>query len=384
MKEWFCLKEKDYFYIDPQEDAPVYFGRQELHQRLMMTLRNSFMTKAGVPKILVWGPWGGGKTHTLFHIKYFLEHDAEVPPCEVIYFDLGPLASRSTYARLHRMFMETLGMETVRGLANDLLSSMVGPDLEDRLRRYFPNSNIGNALRSLSYGGSAPQSLMAWKWLCGENLRDDQQRTLPVTKNLTGEGELIEVTLAIAKLMRDIRNRRIIYLVDEAEQLNSVTNPDAERTFIWSIRQLADETVNRVTGFVFAATGRHGEELPSILQRDEIRSRIRDPNIIPIEHFGGVQDIRNFVVELLQDLVDRERAEQEIQKHGLPATPETYPFTEDALDQLCEFLGEPGETGELRSLPREIIGSINDCAVRSYRAGERVIDVHQIEAQRVE
>lgn len=383
MKEWFCLKEKDYFYIDPQEDAPVYFGRQELQQRLTRTLRNSFMTRAGVPKIFIWGPYGGGKTHTLFHIKYFLEHDKEVPPCEVIYFDLGPLASKSTYAHMHCMFMETLGMETLRGLANDLLSSMVGPDLEDRLRRYFPNPNIGNALRSLSYGGSAPQSLMAWKWLCGENLRDEQQRTLPVTKNLTGEGELIEVVTAIGKLMRDVRNRRIVYLVDEAEQLGSVTNPDAERTFIWSIRQLSDDVVNRAVGFVFASHGRHGEELPSILATDEIRSRIRDPNVIPIEELGGVQGIRNFVVELLQGLVDRERAGQEIQRHGLPTTPETYPFTEDALDQLCEFLGEPGETGELKSLPREIIGSINDCAVRAYRAGERVIDVHQIEGLRV-
>lgn len=379
MKEWFCLKEKDYFYIDPQEDAPVYFGRQELQQRLTLTLRNSFLTKAGVPKIFIWGPYGGGKTHTLFHIKYFLEHDKEVPPCEVIYFDLGPLASRSTYVRLHRMLLETLGMEMVRGLANDLLSSMVGPDLEDRLRSYFPNPNIGNALRSLSYGGSAPQSLMAWKWLCGENLRDEQQRTLPVTKNLTGEGELIEVVTALGKLVRDVRSRRIVYLVDEAEQLGSVTNPDAERAFIWSIRQLADEVVNKAVGFVFTTYGRYGEELPPILDREEIKNRIGDRNIIPIEHFGGGQDIRNFVVELLQELVDREKAAQEIQKHGLSTTLEAYPFTEDALDQFCEFLGEVPE----RSLPREIIRSINDCAVGAYRAGERVIDVHQIEGLRV-
>jgi acyl transferase domain-containing protein len=34
MKDFFCLKEREHFYIDPQQDAALYFGRHELESRL--------------------------------------------------------------------------------------------------------------------------------------------------------------------------------------------------------------------------------------------------------------------------------------------------------------------------------------------------------------
>jgi hypothetical protein len=37
----------------------------------------------GVPKMVLYGPYGAGKTHTLHHIKWYLETDADAVACEV-------------------------------------------------------------------------------------------------------------------------------------------------------------------------------------------------------------------------------------------------------------------------------------------------------------
>src|SRR5450759_70081 len=71
---WFCLKNRSNFTIDPQvypEDAQYYFGRDDIKTQLQKQIRLSFIDP-GVPKMMVWGPYGSGKTQTLFFLKNFL------------------------------------------------------------------------------------------------------------------------------------------------------------------------------------------------------------------------------------------------------------------------------------------------------------------------
>lgn len=374
MKEWFCLNEREHFYIDPESDAALYFGRHELEERLKNQIENSFL-KVGVPKIFLTGPYGSGKTHTLFHIKHFLGKPQNLHPAEVIYFDMGPLRAKTDYAHLHRLFLDRLTRDVVKNLVDRFLGQHVGPNLETKLKEYFPRADIANAMRALSFGST--QSLPAWKWLCGERLSDEQQQMLNLTKNLTEPAELVEVLQATGKLMKDVESKKIVYLIDEAEELHQVTNADAIASFQWSLRQLADNS-NKMIGFVFAAKGGGGEELPPILDFPAIKSRIGENNIIDIPHFGGVQDTKGFIMDLLVHLIDGEKARQTIQANGLDTTVEFFPFTEDAIDNLCEYIRENPE----RALPRAIIEAINECAVNAFRAGERVITDRRVESIR--
>lgn len=373
MKDFFCLREREHFYIDPQQDAALYFGRHELESRLVDQLENSFL-KVGVPKIFLTGPYGSGKTHTLFHIKHFLTGQGP-PSVEVIYFDIGPMKAKTHYSQLHRSFLDRLSRDRVKQLVDTFVSKNVGPNLEAKLKQYFPTADVANAMRGLSFGST--QSLPAWKWLVGENLSDDQQQMLSLTKNLTEPGELIEVLFSVGKLMKSEENKKIIYLVDEAEELGRITNADASASFEWALRQLADND-NKNIGFVFAARATTGEELPFILNSEAIKSRIGENSIIDIQHFGGVQDVKVFVMDLLANLIDGEEARDKIHKAGLDTKVEFFPFTESSLDSFCEYIHEnPG-----RALPRAIIESINECAVSAFRAGDALIDDNRVEAMR--
>ena len=76
-KEWFCLKERDSFTIDPKinsEDAKFYFGRETIKTQLLNQLKRAFLS-AGVTKMLIYGPFGSGKTQTLFCIGYILRNN---------------------------------------------------------------------------------------------------------------------------------------------------------------------------------------------------------------------------------------------------------------------------------------------------------------------
>jgi hypothetical protein len=328
----------------------------------------------GVPKIFLTGPYGSGKTHTLFHIKHFLTGQGP-HPVEVIYFDIGPMKAKTHYSHLHRSFLDRLSRDRVKQLVDIFVSRNVGPDLEATLKQYFPTADVANAMRGLSFGST--QSLPAWKWLVGENLSDDQQQMLSLTKNLTEPGELIEVLFSVGKLMKSVDNRKIIYLVDETEELGRVTNADASASFEWALRQLADND-NKNIGFVFAARATGGEELPFILNSEAIKSRIGENSIIDIPHFGGVQDVKGFVMDLLANLIDGEQAGDKIHRAGLDTKVEFFPFSESSLDSFCEYIRENPE----RALPRAIIECINECAVSAFRAGDALIDDNRVEAMR--
>jgi len=373
MRERFCLREREHFYIDPEQDAGLYFGRHELQSQLKDQIENSFY-KVGVPKIFLTGPWGSGKTHTLFHIKHFLGQQ-KPDVVDVVYFDIGPLKAKTHYSHLHRSFLDRLSRDRVKALVDSFVSKNVGPGLEAALRNFFPTADIANAMRGLSFGST--QSLPAWKWLVGEKLSDDQHQMLNLTKNLTEPGELIEVLQSIGKLVKVVESKKIIYLVDEAEELDHVTNPDAAASFEWALRRLADNDSKNI-GFVFAARAPGGGELPQILSMESIKSRIGENNIIDIPHLGGLEDVKGFVVDLLASLVDREKARERIGKDGLPAQPQFFPFTEASLDSFCEYIRENPE----RALPRAIIEGINECAVSAFRAGEAIIDESRADSLR--
>ena len=66
-KNWFCLKDRESFTIDPKinsADARFYFGRAQLDERMKNQVKRAFIDPQ-VPKMMVWGPYGCGKTQTL-------------------------------------------------------------------------------------------------------------------------------------------------------------------------------------------------------------------------------------------------------------------------------------------------------------------------------
>ena len=135
-KEWFCLSGRASFRVDPKinpEDARFYFGRSEIEERLKGQLRRSFVDP-GVPKMVVYGSFGSGKTQTLSYLEHYLRTERpeacrETPRTVRLDLEMG---SKSDHKAWHFQLMERLGLSTVESWIDGLFGRTRDLDVELR------------------------------------------------------------------------------------------------------------------------------------------------------------------------------------------------------------------------------------------------------------
>src|SRR5262245_17250724 len=113
MAEWFGLKQgRTDFYVENQADAHLLFGRTELDARLRAVLRRSFRT-THPPKLVLYGDWGVGKTHTMRHMQYEIEK-TDAYAADVIFVELPDISSKTDFQAAHSALLDALGIDRVK------------------------------------------------------------------------------------------------------------------------------------------------------------------------------------------------------------------------------------------------------------------------------
>lgn len=369
-KEWFCLDNRGSFTIDAKitpSDGRFYFGRAEKEKQLKAQIRKCFIAP-GTPKMMIWGAYGSGKTQTLHYIDYYLRTD-KPPSCHlgprVLHVDIE-VQSKSDCGAIHIQLLETLGKDPVTNWVADLFSKV--DDLDKELRELMGDPNSVACLGELRSGGAS--SLTAWRWLTGQALSNSDLQSLKVTRNLgqLGAGDMVNVLVGIGKLAEK-NGEKLIFMLDEMEQLQNVRTGDSTESIHQYFRKLADPA-NSSIGFVIGSTADTRDEMPRILNRADISTRIGEINYIEIPHLPAVQDVKTFVKELLQHLVQHEAAEKRIQDDKLGVPLETYPFNNSAFELLCDYASQD----PVKALPRNLINSINECAIQAWDDQKQIVD----------
>lgn len=377
LNEWFSLKERKSFTIDPKiqpEDSKFYFGREEIRKKLLTQIKRSFIDP-GIPKMVVFGPYGSGKTQTLFHLKYYLQ---KTPPewCyqkpRLIHFDLE-MSSKSDHKNLHIQILESLGKEAFSEWVESFYST--SPEPEKELQKIFEEHNIIQAVKGTRVGGEI--GLLSWRWLCGVDLKGNELQKAKVTAGLgeLGSGEMVNVLVKMGKLAEK-NNEKLIFLIDEGEQFKNVRNSDSIESIHNYIRKLAEPS-NSTVGFIIASHSMNPDDMAELLTRADVRTRIGENNFIDIPSLPTINDVESFVKELLNELIDKNivsnrYSEEALQSDGVEL--ETYPFTKEALEQFCEFASQDFS----KSLPRNIIRAINDCAIQTFEAKKQFVDIDTV------
>lgn len=368
--EWFCLNNRPNFTIDPQinpEDARFYFGRDDIKTRLEQQVRRAFIAP-GVPKIMVWGPYGSGKTQTLFYLDHYLK--TETPDsCKGLPHTLYvaiEMRSNSTANHLHMQLSEALGKETVASWVRRLFDR--SKDLEAALEDQADDPNIVLALKELRAAGDS--SLSAWRWLTGQSLRTTELDDLSLTRNLgdVGAGDLVNALVAMGNLATEV-GLKLIFLLDELEELINVKAGDSAESIHQYFRRLS-EPANASVGFIVGFKADVFDDAPLILQRGDIRGRVGPGNYIDIPPLPAVSDVKTFVRELLTNLIDQEKAQAVISEHALDTELGMYPFARSAFELLADYATQD----IIRALPRYIINAINECAIQAWDDKKRLAD----------
>lgn len=369
-KEWFCLKKRESFTIDPRinpEDARFYFGRDEIKAQLKAQIRRAFV-EPGVPKMVIYGSYGSGKTQTLYHLQYFLQ---EEPPKSL---KLKPrmvdvvleMQSKSNHLDWHLQLMEALGKDVVAKWVDALFNKV--PNLDQLLEQLMNDYNLTQAVKNIRGGGDIP--LLAWRWLSGNHLTAAELQRLQVTRNLgdVGAGDMVNVLVGLGRLAEQ-NGDKLIFLMDEAEQFNNIRNPDALESVHSYLRKMA-EAWNSSVGFIISAYSLTIDDMPEMMVRQDVRTRIGAHNYVEIPPLPSVEDVRKFLNQLLAEFIDQKAAEKKIQKEGLGIPLETYPLSADAFDMICQYAAQD----PTKSLPRNIIKTLNECAISAWDEDKPTVD----------
>jgi len=366
-KEWFCLNNRETFTIDAKvnpTDARFYFGRDPLRDRMKKQINRGFIDPQ-VPKMMIYGAYGSGKTQTLYYLAYELDAN---PPASCkgkphsVHLDIE-VQSKSMADQWHLQMMEALGMATVQGWLQQLYSQTAHFDPE--VDKLAGDPNIAMVFKELRGG----QAFNAWRWLTGQKLPAGDLQSLKVTRNLVdvGVGDMVASLQALGNLARSV-GACLIFFIDEMEELINIRQGDAAQSWHQYTRKLSDNS-NSSVGFVIGFKAVTVDEAPKMIVQEDILSRISRQNLIELETLSAPANVKTFVEEMLKHLIEQPKAEKLIQKEKLPSTIKTYPFTATAFDLLCDYACQDA----IKSTPRNIIRTINECAIAAWDSQKKVI-----------
>lgn len=373
LAQHFCLRNgRRSFQIRPEEDGELYFGKKNLRQELLDSLEKTLILDKP-PKNVISGDYGIGKTHMLYHVKYHLETVQTSTAVHIVYLEIGDLKKKSGFQHLYSRMMETLGRENVASIMAQYMQTHVGPNLRSELINYFGNENMANA--TINLGSPGVLSHYAWTWMCGENLNNESLASIGVSRNLKHPADYVNTLRNIGRLFKDIEKKKLIFLIDEVENLGNVTDFDAHNEYEYALRDLSDAS-NQEVGIIFSITGTIAgmspDEQPLI--RPFVKERMETEGgkylELPLLVEPGSAEV--FIKDLFDKLIDKECAKEKIEKSTLPEKPtvDTYPLTQEALEYSLTKIGED----PTRSKPRTIISALNDLAVETFRRNELFIN----------
>lgn len=370
LKEYFFLKNRESLSIDPWIDQKQFFGAGELNERILKRIESDFVQPRGIPKFFVHGSYGSGKTHTLAHIDYVLKV-GEMYPTEPIYIDIAPLTAKERFERIHARLLDAVGLDRIRAAAEAAADKTSD---KDKVQGFLNSGAVpfgdqalktsqANVFRNLLFGGR--QAQMSWEWLKGRKTSVDDAQTLGTQKQLSDAQDFVFCLLNVGALFDYGLQKRIVFLIDEAEAFRSVTNPDSISELNHALRLILENS-NRYVGCVLAIQVEGGQEgIGEFFTRDDIRRRVDyDQGYIDLNGMvANVDNAKRFMEEMLSYLIDQEKAAKTILTESLATTETYFPFTEEAIDKISEHIEQDQE----RALPAAIISWMSNAAIEAWR-----------------
>ena len=343
-----------YFTLNPKEEYRVFFVRKEEADKFIDYIRG-IIASGRVPKAVIYGVFGLGKTHFLHYVLYKLGDVSSS-----VYVETPPCHRRTKFTELYGSVLRRMGGRYVLGLLDRAIDTLQseGKSLDEYLK-LDPDLayTIEEAVR-----GKEQHTL--WRYLSGAKLRSAEVQSIGAMTNQLNEDEAVSFLNAVALLIKAFEGKQLMLLVDEIENTNDIGG-DSLSMFREAIRGLVDES-SRV-GTVFAATGRAMEGLPICITDESVRRRIGFPNYMYFEEYT-VDNLAQFIYEVIRyrrredfDVKVTVKKAKEIAAEGV--TERSYPFTEGGIGKIIETVVALRDVGKIPAVrPPEAL-SIMDRAL---------------------
>lgn len=360
---------RDNFVLDPVADIEC-FARDDIPTHLIAESLDIDLVTGLAPKRLVWGPYGGGKTHTLMRTMHELGALTNIRPVRVECPDLG---KKSRFHDLYREgIMREIGQDWVLSLIEEAVQSVGMARREElmlRLKERFENEEMAKAAIRLVDPNF--DELRLWRWLSGVSLSRNDLDDLGQTQDLT-EAEaarLSDVVILLGGLLHELRGERLVLILDEMERLRGI-GAETVTTFVSGFTRLVDPNQKSVSILIGSSADQVSQMVDVFAPAGPVMTRLGTDSMIEIQALddpgvdvyiaGVIRYLRDSTADLNSLLADARQATNEQVVESL------FPLTEDAVAALKSRLTQV-------MTPREIGLKMTRALGRAYRSSSPVV-----------
>ncbi len=368
MAQRYGLRQEN-FILNPIEDTDC-FARDDIKTQIIAESLDIDLVTGLAPKRLVWGPYGGGKTHTLMRTMKEL---GQLTPINYVRIECPDLSKKSRFHDLYREgIMRGLGQDFVTDLIEDTVQS-VGlarrDELLNRLKAKFQDEEIAKA--AIRIIDPNFDELRLWRWISGvpmsRNDLDDLGQTQDLTQ--TEAARLADIICLYGRLLRELRGETLVLVLDEMERLRSI-GPETITTFVSGFTRLVDPNQTTVSVLIGASAALESEMVDVFSTNGPVTSRLGSDALIEIPSLDD-PDVDRFISGIIAYVRDSTADISALVSAASEAVGETitenfFPFSEESVDALKSQLTQI-------MTPREITMKMTRALGRAYRANSPAI-----------
>jgi hypothetical protein len=360
---------RENFILDPLTDTDC-FARDDINTHTIAESLDIDLVTGLAPKRLVWGPYGGGKTHTLMRTMKELQ---QLTPIHPVRIECPDLAKKSRFHDLYREgIMRGLGQDFVIGLIEDVVQTIGLARREELLSRHknkFGDEEIAKATVRLIDPNF--DKLRLWRWISGVAMSRQDLDDLGQTQDLTQTeaARLAEIICLFGILLKEIRHQTLVLVLDEMERLKSI-GPETIPTFETGFTRLVDPNQTAVSILIGASAALRSEMVEIFRENGPVVSRLGTDAEIEIASLDE-PDVNKFIKGVITFIRDPnidinnllDTASNTTDEH---IDPDYFPFTEDAVDAIKSHLTQI-------MTPREITMKMTRALGRAFRTNKTAI-----------
>ena len=383
METWFFMRPGfSTFRLEPDKHRQYLFGQRDRRQRdvLLGPIEEACYSREG-HKAAIYGDYGRGKTHQCHNIIY--EVRRRQLPLVPVYIKCSAYKSKEPFASLFKEMISKHPSTELQRLAEEYQRRVQRREAAP-LAEVVNHEDIAHVMAKGLAAPAIEQVKNSMRWLGGEPKIEMGAIGSGLQPQLVDSLEFGGVLRGLAHMFLTIDGRLPLYLIDEAERIQNVTNTDTYYSWVASLRELT-EILNVAMVFLIGAKRR--DDLPTIFVLDEIVRRIGVANYIDFTN-PGAEDIEEFLGELLQTAISKgevpEAMRDAVAREALTAdVPEklrqivendperlrTFPFEPDAFTEFVKQVSG----GEMSSKPSEVLIRVQKAAQRAMRNDKRTI-----------
>ncbi|HSN99587.1 MAG TPA: hypothetical protein VLS89_14935 [Candidatus Nanopelagicales bacterium] len=285
--DFFALRDRDResLAVSPEHDAKLFVDLDRVLPRVRDMLR-------GVPRLILFGDYGTGKSHLLRHIQDQMAPDMRY---RAVYVVLSGFQRRSRFQHVHALVMQKMedvlipllqGTRDIRGWIE------ARRDVDEDVRR---------ALVQLADPSTKePDRARLRAWLKGPGITTAELRRLGLSGRLVdtcGPAQLVDLWKCIGEMHQQhaLDRSSLLLLFDEGESIQQALSPEGQHDLANGFRALLDPD-NRSLGCVFGLN-LPGARATHPFLRTDVARRILD-STLSLQALGGPLRVRAFAEAL--------------------------------------------------------------------------------------